>query len=68
MKLDLSKREMRKVVMQTAESASAIKYTDRLVEKLDRTYAKEDLKHVADNATKLYTEERTQLPRLLEYF
>ena len=39
-----------------------------MTKKLNITYAKTDLKQVADNATQLNVEERTQLLRLLEDF
>ena len=35
---------------------------------IDSTYAKEDLKKVAANATNLNAEERTQLLRCIQYF
>ena len=54
--------------MQTAEPASTRKATERLVRILDSTYTRENLKYVADNATHLNAEERTQSLRLLEYF
>ena len=58
-KLDLTKREMRKVVMQTAEPASKQEDTAQMVKILNITYAKADLNQVADNATQMNTEERT---------
>ena len=54
--------------METAELASTIKYTEILVNILDSTYAKADLKQVANNAAQLNSEERTQLLMLLEDF
>ena len=42
--------------------------TERLVKTIDSTYAKEDLKKVAANATNLNAEERTQLLRCIQYF
>ena len=54
--------------METEEPASTIKYTERLVNILDSTYAKADLKQVANNAAQLNSEERTQLLMLLEDF
>ena len=39
-KSDLNKREMREVVMQTAEPSSTREATDILVKVLDSTYAK----------------------------
>ena len=67
-KSDLSKREMRKVVMQTAEPASKREATEKLVKILNISYATSDIEHVADKATKLNAEEITQLLRILEYF
>ena len=60
-KSDLSKRKMREVVMQTAETDFTREATCRLVKILNSNYAKEDLKHLADNATQLNSEEITQL-------
>ena len=40
---DLTKRNMRDVVMQTAEPASKRKDTERMVKILDSNYAKADL-------------------------
>ena len=54
--------------MQTAEPDYTIEATSRLVKIRDITYAKADLKHIANNKTQLNPEERTQLMRLLEYF
>ena len=48
---DLTKREMREVVTQTAELASTREATERMVKILDSTYTKEQLNHVADNTT-----------------
>ena len=47
---DLTKREMRKVVLQTAEPASTWEVTGRMVKILDSTYAKADLEQVVANA------------------
>ena len=66
-KSDLNKRNMHGVVMQTAEPASTRKATDRLVKILGSYYLKAELKQVANNATQLNAEERTQVLRLLEY-
>ena len=65
---DLTSHEMCKVLIQTAEPVSTIEATERLVKIFDSTYEKSDLKQVADNATQLNTEEKTQLLRLLKYF
>ena len=54
--------------MQTAEPASTIEDTVRLVKILDSTYAKTDLKQVANNETHMNADEITQLLRLLEDF
>ena len=65
-KSDLNKPEMCKVIMQTAETASAREDTERLVKIFDSTYANAKLKQVDNNTTHLNSEERTQLLRLLE--
>ena len=67
-KSDLTSREMHEVVMWTAEPDSTREATEILVKIIDINYVKADLKQVADNATQLNSEERTQLLRLLEYF
>ena len=54
--------------MQIIEPTSTREDTDILLKIIDSTYAKADLKQVADNATQLNVEERTQLLRLLKYF
>ena len=59
---------MRDVVMQNAELDSKTEATKILVKVLDSTYAKADLKHVADNANQMNAEERIQLLRLLGDF
>ena len=56
---------MRKLVMQTAEIASTRETTERLIKIIDSTYAKEDLKQLAHNATQINYAERTQLFRLI---
>ena len=65
---DLISNEMRKVLIQTAEPVSTREATERLVKILDSNYEKADLKQVANNATQLNTEEKTQLLRVLKYF
>ena len=55
-KPDTTSCEMHEVVMQTEEPVSTIQDTEILVKILDSTNAKEDLKQVTDNATKLKTE------------
>ena len=59
---------MHEVVMQTVEPDSTREDTERMVKIFESTYAKAELKYVADNATHLNSEERTQLLSLLEYF
>ena len=54
--------------MQTSELVLTRKSTQRLVKILNSTYAKANLKQVADNETRLNAEERPQLLELLEYF
>ena len=54
--------------MKTEEPASTREATEILVKIINITYAKADLKQVADNATQLNAEERTQLLRLLKDF
>ena len=67
-KSDLTKREMREAVMQTAEPASTREYTEGIVKILENTYAKVDLKQVVDNAIQLNAKERTMLLILLKDF
>ena len=50
---DLNKREMRKVVMQAAETASTLESTERTVKTLDSTYTNSELKQVAYNTTQM---------------
>ena len=59
---------MRKVLMQTAYPASTREDTKLMVKILDSTYAKADLKHVADNASQIHSEERTLLLSVPEDF
>ena len=66
-KSDLTKREMRKVVMKTAEPASTREDTEIMVKILDSTYAKAELKHVV-NDSQLNDEKRNLLLILLEDF
>ena len=47
----LAKREMRKVVIQTAEPASTQEATEQMVKILDSNYGKLDLKQAANNTT-----------------
>ena len=64
-KSDLTSRDMRMVVMKTTEPYFTREATEILLKILDSTYAKADIKQVADNATQLNYEERTQLLMLL---
>ena len=59
---------MRKVAMQTAEPAYTREPTEIFVKIIDSTYAKSDLKQLANNATRLKAEEITQLISILKYF
>ena len=54
--------------MQTAEKVSTREYYKGLVKILDILYVKANLEQVDNNATQMNNEERTQLPRLLQYF
>ena len=54
--------------MKTVERASTKEGTEISVKIFDSTYAKADLKQVADNATHLDAKERTQVLRLLKDF
>ena len=54
--------------MQTTESVSTREATERLLKIFDSTYAKAYLKQVANNATHINAEEKTQIISLLEYF
>ena len=65
---DLTKREMRKVVMQTAEIASTREATERMVKIIDITYANADLKQVDYNKNQMNAEERTILLSFIEDF
>ena len=49
-KSDLTKREIREVVMQTAEPASTREATERMVKILNSTYAKEYLEQVVNDS------------------
>ena len=64
----VTSREMRKVVIQTAEPASTREATERLVKILASNYAKADLKQASDNATQLNADERNQSLSLLGDF
>ena len=59
---------MRELVIQNSETASTRESTEILVQILNSTYAKADLKQVADNATEINAEEITQLLSFLKYF
>ena len=67
-KSDLTSYKMREVIIHTTEPASTREVTEILLKILNSTCAKADLKQVANNATQLDSEERTQLRRLLKYF
>ena len=67
-KSDLTKREMREVVMQTAEPASTGEVTELMVKILDRTYENTGLEQVFANASQLNADERNLLLSLLEDF
>ena len=67
-KYNLTKREMRNLVMQTSEKASTREATDRMVKILDITYAEADLTQADNNATHMNAEERTLLLSLIEDF
>ena len=64
----LNSHEMHEVAIQNVEPVSKIEATERLMKNLDSTYAKEKLKHVADNATHRKYEERTQLLSLEDWY
>ena len=66
-KSDLTKREMREVLMQTEKPASTREASEIMIQILDSTYAKADLKQVV-NASQLDYEERTLLLSLLAGF
>ena len=65
---DLTNREMREVVMQTAEPASTWEATEQMVKILNSTYAKADIEQVFSNTSHLNAEERTLLLSLIEDF
>ena len=67
-KSDLTKSEMCEFFMQTAEPASTRESNEWMVKILNSTYAKADLKQVANNSTQLNNEERNLLIILLEDF
>ena len=67
-KLYLTSCEMHVVVMKTTEPDSTREATERLLKRFEITYAKEDFKQLANNATHINAEEITKLLRLLKYF
>ena len=67
-KSDLTKREMREVVMLPVEPTSTKEGTEHMVKILNSTYVEVNLKKVADNSTQLNSEEITLLLSLLEDF
>ena len=56
---DLTKLEMHKVVMQTADPVSTRKATEQMVKILNSTYAKVYLKQVTHKASQMNAEKRT---------
>ena len=64
----LTKRKMSEVVMQTVELSSTQDATEWMFKTINITYAKSNLKQVADNATQPNDEEITLLLSLLEDF
>ena len=64
----LTKSDIRKVVMQTAELSSTQEDNERMVKIIDITYTKAYLKKVADNSTQLNSEEINLLLSLIQYF
>ena len=67
-KSDINKREMREVVIQTAEPDSTREANEKFVKILSSTYVKAELTQLANNRTNMNDEERTRLLRLLKYF
>ena len=67
-KPDLSKRDMREVVMQTTEPYSMRETTDSLFRIVDSTYMKADLEQLVANTSQLNAEERILLLSLLKDF
>ena len=59
---------MRKLVMQTVETASTQEATEQMVKIFDINYVKADLKQVYNNASQLNDEERNILLSLLKDF
>ena len=64
-KPDLTKHEMREVVIQNVEPASTREVTEQIVKIINSTYAKLDLEHAVANASQLNYEERTLLLSIL---
>ena len=62
---DITSREMPKVLFQTSEPVSTREDTERLIKILN--IRKADLEQVANNATQLNSDDRTQLLRRLKY-
>ena len=67
-KSDLTNREMREVVIQTAELDFTREATELMVKILNITFAKAELNQVTNNENQLNYEERTLLLSLLENF
>ena len=66
-KSDLTKREMREAVMQTADPVSTREATERMVKTINSTYENADLDQAVNNSH-LNAEGRTLLLSLLEDF
>ena len=64
----LTNREIREVVMYTAEPVSTREATEILLKILDSIYPKAYLQQVANNTTHINAEERTKLIWLLGVF
>ena len=67
-KSDITKREMREVVMQTADPASTQEATELMLKILDSNYVKAEFKQTVNNDSQLNAEERTLLIRFIEDF
>ena len=67
-KSNLTKREMRDVVMKTTEPTSTREATEWIVKYYTVPMKKADLKQVAKNATQMNAEERTLILSILKDF
>ena len=63
---NLTSRNMRKVLIHTAEPVSKMEYTERMVKTIDSTYGNVDLEQEATNTTQLNDDYINQLPGLLK--